>query len=887
MRQKTNRLFSRAAVMLLMMLLMMLLTTATAWAETENVSYIDENGQTQTVTATVLTGDEPVSNGAILLKDGWYVVKNTKDGVDVSYTNPIIDAGWPQGPINIILCDDAEMSVAVSGNDGIELNYGFPLTIYGQSAGTGRLTVSSDSKDAIEARGGVTINGGIVSATATNNYKIAIGANGQAITINGGQVTATGTYGIETDGTITFGLRKATDFISFSNVSHHNVIDINNHVKIVDGQALTDGTNIYNNQTPAATLEALENVTLRPAIYTVTFDSNGGSAVDAQTVFHGEKASEPADPTREGYTFGGWKNGDADYDFSAAVTSNLNLTAEWTPITYTVQFDNNGGSGTMDAVVATYDQWTGIPACTFTAPTGYALKEWNRQADGSGTAYEAENGDFRNLANEQGAVVTLYAQWGKDLGTCTADVPNPIYHSGYPHSYFYDGSWNDNHGGITVYDGGTLLTYGTDYQYKTMESLDGGSCENLDEHCRVYLQGLGAYAGTLYKDVVIVPATVSDAKWGDLTWNLDSDGKFTITGKGAMDAADNYYSYPWYNYGSYFTTITIGENITTVAAAAFGGDSNTNNYSSVTSVSLPTTLTEIGENAFAYCTGVTFNADNLIAQGVTIGENAFNQVGCIVGTLSNNADNTTMLSLMGSARTANVTLSGRTLTKDGKWNTLCLPFRLDADQIAASPLAGATIKTLDIDDYYDSEGNRYPYYNASYKQTGLDGTTLYLYFKDATTIEAGTPYIVKWTSGDAISSPMFTGVSVHLDDPTPITSSDSKVTFVGQYSPFEIDNSNINSVIMLSTNNTLGYSKNPRTLRSFRAHFEVPTNGSEPAARSFVINFDDESTGISLTPAPSPRGEGSEYYTLDGRKLDGKPTKKGMYIVNGKKVVVK
>jgi len=47
-----------------------------------------------------------------------------------------------------------------------------------------------------------------------------------------------------------------------------------------------------------------------------------------------------------------------------------------------------------------------------------------------------------------------------------------------------------------------------------------------------------------------------------------------------------------------------------------------------------------------------------------------------------------------------------------------------------------------------------------------------------------------------------------------------------------------------------------------------------------------ETTGInSLTPDPSPKGEGSGYYTLDGRKVNGTPTQKGIYIVNGKKVV--
>ena len=49
-----------------------------------------------------------------------------------------------------------------------------------------------------------------------------------------------------------------------------------------------------------------------------------------------------------------------------------------------------------------------------------------------------------------------------------------------------------------------------------------------------------------------------------------------------------------------------------------------------------------------------------------------------------------------------------------------------------------------------------------------------------------------------------------------------------------------------------------------------------------------KTTGIeSLTSDPSPKGEGSGYYTLDGRRLQDKPTAKGLYIVNGRKVVIK
>ncbi len=62
-------------------------------------------------------------------------------------------------------------------------------------------------------------------------------------------------------------------------------------------------------------------------VYTVTLDNDG--TIDTQTVPHGECAVKPADPTKSGYTFLGWFNGDEAYDFTAAVTANLTLTAKW------------------------------------------------------------------------------------------------------------------------------------------------------------------------------------------------------------------------------------------------------------------------------------------------------------------------------------------------------------------------------------------------------------------------------------------------------------------------------------------------------------------------------------------------------------------------------
>ena len=109
--------------------------------------------------------------------------------------------------------------------------------------------------------------------------------------------------------------------------------------------------------------------------------------------------------------------------------------------------------------------------------------------------------------------------------------------------------------------------------------------------------------------------------------------------------------------------------------------------------------------------------------------------------------------------------------------------------------------------------------------------------------------------------------------------------FVGQYSPFAIDNDNINEILFIGSGNKIGYSKNPRSLRSCRAHFWVQPNGNSAGAR--VINLDlgdGVTTRIDLVEASSEKNADG-IYTLDGRKLQNKPTQKGVYIMNGKKVV--
>ena len=238
-------------------------------------------------------------------------------------------------------------------------------------------------------------------------------------------------------------------------------------------------------------------------------------------------------------------------------------------------------------------------------------------------------------------------------------------------------------------------------------------------------------------------------------------------------------------------------------------------------------------------------------------------------------DNATWLSYYNGAEGVDVTLAGRTLIKDGYWNTLCLPF--DVDDFEGTPLEDATVMTLGNSDACDTR------YDAA---TG----TLHLEFLPANKIEAGLPYIVKWKSGDDISDPVFNGVTIRNENPSDqsVSSKDGAVTFVGSYSPFVIDETNIGNILYIGSANKIGHSANARTLRSCRAHFEL-TNPSAAPVRTVVVDYGEEEivTGIISMEDGRSQMEDDSWYTLSGIRLNGEPTEKGIYLFNGKKVVIK
>lgn len=138
--------------------------------------------------------------------------------------------------------------------------------------------------------------------------------------------------------------------------------------------------------------------------YTVTFQSEGGSEVASQ-IRANTPADQPADPTKEGYTFIGWYNGESEWDFETPVTADLTLTAKWQINRYTITFDTAGGS---EVAPITQDYGTTITPPAAPTRTGYTFAGWDREIP---TAMPAED-------------MTITARWTVNQYTITFKPEN-------------------------------------------------------------------------------------------------------------------------------------------------------------------------------------------------------------------------------------------------------------------------------------------------------------------------------------------------------------------------------------------------------------------------------------------------------------------------------
>lgn len=198
------------------------------------------------------------------------------------------------------------------------------------------------------------------------------------------------------------------------------------------------------------------------------------------------------------------------------------------------------------------------------------------------------------------------------------------------------------------------------------------------------------------------------------------------------------------------------------------------------------------------------------------------------------------------------------------WNTVCLPFVPTAEQ--ATALFGNGYKLAEF--------------------TGVSESTME--FTTTNTFAAGVPYLVKPTASKAVTSPtVFDNVNITATTASSVEQTDGGDTykFAGTFAPKTFAGNECATSRFVAAGNKLNTPTDGSTMKALRAYFTVPASTNN--ARNFTIDgFEDEViTSISEEQIVKGETSSSVIYNLAGQRV-AQPTK-GLYIVNGKKVLVK
>lgn len=226
--------------------------------------------------------------------------------------------------------------------------------------------------------------------------------------------------------------------------------------------------------------------------------------------------------------------------------------------------------------------------------------------------------------------------------------------------------------------------------------------------------------------------------------------------------------------------------------------------------------------------------------------------------ISDEADNSTVLTA-NNGKPVNVTLTRKLL--NGVWNTLCLPF-----DITKQKLGDLDAQIMELD--------------------RIENNTIY--FKTAEAIVAGKAYLVKPTKD--IENPTYDGVEITKTTPDAGTQSSGSMDFIGTINPRDM--STTEEAFINAQGELLRPMENAYRMKGLRCYFVIPSTiiGAKVA---FPELEDDQSLGGGISAVQGltiDKPKSKDVYSVTGQRISKNATAnlpKGIYIVGGRKIVVK
>ena len=684
--------------------------SATFGIDPDAIPYMAYNTTTGKMEQRLHTSPTAVTAAATTLGtaggESWYIVNN-----DVTVTGRMT----AHGTVHLILADCKTLTAEA----GITVHEGNTLNIYGQADGTGAIVATvvdaggnyaaigtEDNSGDPEAHtldpkvlGTVNIHGGHITATGgawSAGIGGGVGGGGGTINIYGGTISSTATHP-------GYGIQQAVGCGSSGAAVTRSIVD---------------GLRVYcnNNSTPTSYNDRIGGLGQQIAVvepcvehnfvnnvcsycgrynhYELSYNANGATSGYApQTDIipsDGDRIATVSDNTDEmeriGYTFAGW-NTEADGSGTAfepgdefTIGEMVTLYAQWEANTYVIEYNLDGGTtATLNPVIYTIESG----AITLVNPTKtdcYFMGWSGTGIDGTSTSVTIPAGSFGQRS--------YTAVWDNNEPPFAGMEIDHYYPVGQVERYYvkmpYPGEEDYDYDNDIYYIVGAEETprivnipEGFTTPFKVYD--DGGKDQSYtynpsESHLTTLI--LNAPEGKVFRVSGIIEVE-SYENWLKIYDDTTADNEIDV-----QHVIDEW----GYEEGTVVPFVTTGNSI---RFDLFAEDDLTRN-----GMDLTVTVTTPPLNI------TLANDDSQLEQKNT-------------GLIASN-----------NGTFANVTLDGRTLYKDGHWNTLCLPF--DIDDISVTPLNGATLKTLSSATFNDETS-----------QLAISST-------DASSIEAGKPYLVKW-----------------------------------------------------------------------------------------------------------------------------------------------
>lgn len=465
--------------------------------------YVEDGGQFEmsagTITGCVAqTANNDDTRGGGLCNFGTTVLSGAAAIRDCRAIQSNVDHGYAGGGIcsvrNLTIRDNVTVSGCTASEESDAMSIG------GGDANNSPTEIIGGTFDGSVTNGG-TISGGAFTGPVWNNGIIS-GGQFTGSVVNRGTIT-NGTFGgeVTNESGRSFGVISGGTF----------------NGKVTNKNDISDSPE----ETPAKISGGTFNGEVIGA-YTVTFQSEGGSEVASQ-IRANAPAARPADPTKEGYTFIGWYNGEEKWNFADAVATDLTLTAKWQLNQYTITFKpENGGQD----IVIKQDYGTAITAPANPTKTGYTFAGWDKTIP---TTMPAENMTITARWTENRVIVIIRPDDSKD-------EPDPgIIHRWGPWRSNGDGTHTRRCTASGCFDQQNGKCYGGTPNCTQRASciLCGAKYGKTDPTCHASLEKLEAIAATAAANgrVECWHCTACDKYFADANGKTELTAENTVTEK--------------------------------------------------------------------------------------------------------------------------------------------------------------------------------------------------------------------------------------------------------------------------------------------------------------------------------------------------------------------